>query len=77
MGPVEVLWDGDGAPPSGEDRHTPVKTVPSGRTTYAGGKNAFKNSFLWCCSHMTLNYVKKIKGVAEKNGLKTLRVNSP
>ena len=22
------------------DRHTPVKTVPSRRTTYAGGKNA-------------------------------------
>ena len=42
MGPVEV-WDGDGdgdgvpPPPCGQT-HTPVKTVPSRRTTYAGGK---------------------------------------
>ena len=39
MGPVEVLWDGDGVtpPPPGVNRQTPVKTVPSRRTTYAGG----------------------------------------
>ena len=29
----------------------------------------------WRCSHMTLKHVKKIKGTANKNGLKTLRVN--
>ena len=28
MGPVKVLWNGDGVPP-GVDRHTPVKTLPS------------------------------------------------
>ena len=28
------------------------------------------NEFLQCCSHMTLKYVKKIKGVADKNGAK-------
>ena len=44
MGPVEVLWDGDGVnppppppPPVWTDRLTPVKTV-SRCTTYAGGK---------------------------------------
>ena len=36
MGPVEVLWDGDEIPPP-VNRQTPVKTVPSRRTTYAGG----------------------------------------
>ena len=40
MEPVEVLWDGDEVPLS-VDRHTPVKTVPSRRTTYVGGKNLF------------------------------------
>ena len=39
MGPVEVLWDGDGVPPQGVDRHTSVKTVPPSRTTYAGGNS--------------------------------------
>ena len=40
MGPVEALWDGYGVtPPPPMDRQTPVKTVPSRRTTYAGGKN--------------------------------------
>ena len=33
------------------------------------------NTFLWCCSHMTLPNVEKIKGAVDKNGLKTLRVN--
>ena len=37
MGPVEVLWEGNGVPPA-VDRDTPVKTVPSRRSTYAGGK---------------------------------------
>ena len=37
MRPVEVLWDGDGVPPLDVDRHTPVKTVPFRRNTYAGG----------------------------------------
>ena len=41
MGPVKVLWDGNGVP-QGVDRQTPVKTVPSRRTTYAGGKNAYQ-----------------------------------
>ena len=29
LGPLEVLWDGDGVPSPGEDRQTPAKTVPS------------------------------------------------
>ena len=41
MEPVEVLWGGDGVPP-GVDRQATVKTVPSRRTTYAGGKNWLK-----------------------------------
>ena len=40
MGPVEVLWHGDGVPP--RCGQTPVKTVPSRRTTYAGGNNFSK-----------------------------------
>ena len=54
MGPVEVLWDGDGYPRKdmgpvevlweGDwvplvDRQTPVKTVPSSCTTSVGGNN--------------------------------------
>ena len=40
MGLVEVLWDGNGVTPLYPvDRQTPVKTVPSRRTTYAGGKH--------------------------------------
>ena len=41
------------------------------------------NAFLWWCLHMTLKYVKKIKGAADKNGAKngtckpSLRVNGP
>ena len=38
MGPVKVLWDGDGVTPPGVDRWAPVKTVPSHGTTYAGTK---------------------------------------
>ena len=41
MGP-EVLWDGDGVnppPPPSTDRQKRVKTLPSRRTTYAGGKS--------------------------------------
>ena len=30
------------------------------------------NEFLWCCSHMTLQTVKKFKGAADKDGLKIL-----
>ena len=37
MGPVEVLWDGDGVPPGCEQM--PVKTVPSRRTMYAGSND--------------------------------------
>ena len=33
-------------PPPGVDRQTPVKTVPSRRTTYAGGKNVELQPFL-------------------------------
>ena len=57
MGLVEVLWDGvtpqKGQGTSGSimegrwgtryvDRQTPVKTVPSRRTTYAGGNHVHK-----------------------------------
>ena len=28
MGPVEVLWDGDGGYPPAVNRQTPVKTLP-------------------------------------------------
>ena len=47
-GTSEVLWDGDGVnpPPPGVDRHTPVKTVPFRRTTYAGGNEGRSTSFL-------------------------------
>ena len=41
MGPVEVLWDGQGVPHPRVDRHIPVKTVPSRRITHACG-NEFK-----------------------------------
>ena len=39
MGPVEVLWEGDGVPPfpSLEQPHT-SENITSCRTTYAGGK---------------------------------------
>ena len=38
MGPVEVLWDGDGvAPPPHECEQT--ENITSHRTSYAGGKN--------------------------------------
>lgn len=30
-------------------------------------ENGF-NEFLWCCSHMILKYVKKMKGAIDKNG---------
>ena len=35
--PPHLLWDGDGVLLLGVDRKTPAKTVPSRRTTYAGG----------------------------------------
>ena len=39
---MEVLWDGDGVPPSPHvNRQTPVKTVPSRRTTFVGGNDNF------------------------------------
>ena len=40
MGTVAVLWDGDGIHPPGVDRQTPVKTVPSRRTTYVNSNNS-------------------------------------
>ena len=55
MEQVEVLWDGDGVPPKGHGtsgsimplpqvwRDTPVKIVPSRRTTYAGGRKLGTN----------------------------------
>ena len=35
------------------------------------------NSCEWCCSHMILKYVKKIKCSADKNSAKTVCVNVP
>ena len=45
MGPVEVLWDEDGIPLLWTDRRqTPVKTLPSRRTTYANGNNIIRKN---------------------------------
>ena len=39
---MEVLWDGDEiTSPPYVDRETPVKTLPSRRTTYAGGNKYY------------------------------------
>ena len=42
-----------------------------GSMNFCGAVNTFENGFnefLWCCSHMILKYVKKIKGAINKNG---------
>ena len=38
MGPVEVLWDGDGVSPPPEQTHA-CENITSCRTTYAGGND--------------------------------------
>ena len=61
---MEVLWDRDGVL-SIVNRQTPVKAVPSRRTTYAGGKNVdisvtSSDTYLWVFPHIRM-VVKQVE----------------